>query len=173
MRLMLNIAACAAVLLFAGACSKSGQNNVVTTTVAAPALKVGGDQATLPRAVVYRMSGDYAANVPITLDASGTKIVSYPAPGDLGAAAAPVDLGNGYWLDRRGVSKNSVFTRYTYSDYRKLQHAPSVDELLKAVIPGARVTELVRLPISASEAAADPALCKPYIENNFVGCAIE
>ena len=170
---MLNIAAFAAVLLFAGACSKSGQNNVVVTTAPAPALRVGGDQASMPRAVIYRMSGDYSANVPVTLNESGTALVSYPAPGDLGASSTPVDLGNGYWLDRRGVSKNTAFTRYTYSEYRKMKQAPTAEELLKAVIPGARVTELVRLPISATEAAGNLSLCKEYIDNNFIGCTVE
>lgn len=111
---------------------------------------------TAPKAVAYRMSGDYADNVPVTLAADGT-IISYPAPGDLTDRSAPLPLADGWWLDRRGISANSVFTRYTYSKYRALPAAPPPDELKASVIPGARVTVTLQLPMTVAEATADTA----------------
>lgn len=115
--------------------------------------------AVMPRAVAYRMSGPYADNVPVNVNAAG-EIVSYPAPTDLGPDSTPVDLGDGWWLDRRGVSTNSVFTRYTYAEYRALKSAPSLAQLKAAIIPGAKVSEAVNLPMTLSEAEADLAAAK-------------
>ena len=110
----------------------------------------------MPKAVAYRMSGDYSDNVPIALNPDGS-VRSYPAPTDLGDASEPVKLAGGWWLDRRGVGLGSVFTRYTYADYRALPQAPTPRELLDAVIPGARVTAVERLPLTLNEALADTA----------------
>lgn len=109
-----------------------------------------------PKAVAYRMSGDYADNVPVTLAADGA-IISYPAPGDLTDRSAPLPLADGWWLDRRGISANSVFTRYTYSEYRALPAAPTPAELKASLIPGARVTATLQLPMTVAEATADTA----------------
>ena len=111
---------------------------------------------TAPKAVAYRMSGDYADNVPVTLAADGV-IISYPAPGDLTDRSAPLPLTDGWWLDRRGISANSVFTRYTYSEYRALPATPTPAELKASVIPGARVTVTLQLPMTVAEATADTA----------------
>ncbi len=115
--------------------------------------------AFLPKAVAYRMSGPYAANVPVSVNASGD-IVSYPAPSDLGPDSEPVDLGGGWWLDRRGVSVNSVFTRYTYAEYRALKAAPAIAELHAAIIPGAVVSKVIQLPMTTGEAVADTMAAK-------------
>lgn len=119
----------------------------------------GSAPALIPKAVAYRMSGPYAANVPVTVNSAG-EIVSYPAPSDLGPDSEPLDLGGGWWLDRRGVSDNSVFTRYTYAEYRALKTAPTIAELREAIIPGARVSDTLRLPMTTSEAVADPEAAK-------------
>lgn len=110
----------------------------------------------MPRAVAYRMSGDYADNVPVTLAADGS-LQSYPAPSDIHESLRPIPLSGGWWLDRRGVSARSVFTRYTYAGYAALEEAPSPAQLLEAVIPGARVTSVVTLPMTTQEAVADTA----------------
>lgn len=111
---------------------------------------------TAPKAVAYRMSGDYSDNVPVTLAADGA-IISYPAPGDLTDRSAPLPLADGWWLDRRGISANSVFTRFTYSEYRALPAAPTPAELKASIIPGARVTVTLQLPMTVAEATADTA----------------
>lgn len=117
---------------------------------------------TAPKAVAYRMSGDYADNVPVTLAPDGA-IISYPAPGDLTDLSAPLPLADGWWLDRRGISANSVFTRYTFSKYRALPAAPTPAELKASVIPGARVTVTLQLPMTVAEATADTAAANAAI----------
>lgn len=141
---------------------------------AAPALQaasagpvIGGAPrpAALPRAVVYRMSGDAtAANVPVTVNASG-EIVSYPAPTDL-EGTAPLAVADGYLLDRRGISAQSRFLRYTYAEYSALSAPPTLAELREAIIPGARVVDMhVLQGFTPSEAAADTAAVNALIRN--------
>lgn len=121
----------------------------------------------LPRAVIYKTDGDYRDNVPVTLNAAGTALVSYPAPSDLTERSAPLQLADGYLLDRRGVSMNTRFTRYTYARYRKLDAAPSPATLIDSIIPGARVTELHRLNITPQQALSDTAAVNNLIRSSF------
>ncbi len=114
-----------------------------------------GTSAAMPKAVIYRTNGDYRLNVPITLDASRSSVVSYPAPTDISPDMEPLCLADGWLLDRRGVSENTAFTTYTYSSYMTLPSAPSPQQLLESVIPSARVVSLKVLPITLSEAVAD------------------
>ena len=107
-------------------------------------------------AVAYRMSGPYADHVAIALNSDGT-ILSYPDPRDITANSAPVALSDGWYLSRSGITASSVFLRYTLAEYAALPAAPTHEELLRAVIPGARVTALERLPFTPAEALADPA----------------
>lgn len=115
----------------------------------------------IPKAVAYRMSGDYADKVPIMISPDG-EVQSYPAPTDL-VGGTPLELADGWWLDRRGVGQGSVFTRYTYAEYAALPQAPTPKELLEAVIPGAKVTAVMRLPMTMREAEADTAAVNAFI----------
>ena len=131
----------------------------------------GGMSASAPvqamaKAVVYRMSGDYAGNVAIALTADG-KVLSYPDPSDLTPESAPVSLGDGWWLTRCGITPTSVFTRYTYASYMALPSAPSPAELLEAVIPDARVTECRALQMTTAEALADTAAVKAQLSFTY------
>ena len=121
--------------------------------------------SSLPRAVVYRMSGDYADNVPVTLRPDGT-LLSFPAPTDISDNSRPVKLANGWWLDRRGVSNGTVFLRYTYSEYSKLPEVPSQNELKEAILPGARVVEAISLPMTLQEAIADTTAVNLYLSKS-------
>ncbi len=154
-------------LALTAVCSCTGHRSTTAIMNPEPALQpVAGSGAqaafgadgpvgtTAPKAVAYRMSGDYAGNVPVTLAPDGA-IISYPAPTDLTDRSEPLPLADGWWLDRRGISANSVFTRYTYPEYRALTAAPDPAQLKAAVIPGARVTAIVHLPMSVAEAVAD------------------
>ncbi len=107
---------------------------------------IGGQVSALPRAVAYRTNGDYRLNVPLQLDAEGN-IVSFPAPADV-CNHEPIEMADGWLLDRRGVNLHTAFTRYTYSDYCALPQAPSLDSLRAAIIPDAKVTELRTLPLT-------------------------
>lgn len=99
----------------------------------------------LPKPTAFRMSGDYSDNVAITLDSQGN-LVYFPDPRDISADSKPTPLGDGWWLNRQGLSGNSVFTRYTFEEYSKLEHVPSIKELKAAIIPGAKVTQIRVLP---------------------------
>ncbi len=105
----------------------------------------------LPKATAFRMSGDYADHVAISIDNQGN-LTYFPAPTDISAASAPVSLADGWWLNRQGIGINSVFTKYTFSEYAALPSVPSIEELKASIIPGARVTEVISLPYSISEA---------------------
>lgn len=141
---------------------RTGQN--ADTPVSGPQLQKSGF---VPQAVIYRTDGDYFDNVPVTLDRrGGTALVSYPAPGDLTKSSMPIRLAEGYLLDRRGITANSAFTRYTYAEYSAMSKAPTPADLLGAVIPGAVVTKIVRLPMTVREAVSDTASVNRMIRSN-------
>ena len=98
-----------------------------------------------PAALVYKTRKDYAKHVPILMNESKTKIISYPAPADIyynGKLAYPTPLQNGYLLDNRGINKNIAFLNYTYEEYSKLKAMPSVAELEARIIDKHPLTEL-------------------------------
>lgn len=116
----------------------------------------------LPRAQIYRMSGNAtAANVPVQVNAEG-KIVSFPAPSDL-VGQEPIALKDGWLLDQRGIGPNTRFISYTYSEYAKLAAPPSIDQLQAAIIANARAVDFRQLPMSPSEAADNPKALLKYI----------
>lgn len=117
----------------------------------------------LPMAVLYKTNGDYNDNIPVTLNAAGTTVVSYPAPTDITELSTPLPMADGYLLDRRGVTPNTRFLRYTYAQYRALPSAPSPAQILESVIPGSRVTELKRLDITLQQALGDTAAVNAMI----------
>lgn len=126
---------------------------------------IGGKPvAVRQRALAFRMSGDYAGNVPLTLAADGS-LASYPAPSDISADSAPLPLADGWWLDRSGVTEETVFSRYTLAQYAVLKEAPSPGELLASVIPGAKVTAVAPLPMYQQEALADTAAVNEWLGN--------
>ena len=130
---------------------------------AVPGHPLSGRQAAMPRARVYRMNGNYADNVPVGTDGNG-RIISYPAPSDVSAASRPMQLAGGWWLDRRGVGRHTVFTRFTYEEYAVLPQSPSVAQLREAIIPGARVTAVEELPWTLREAEADTAAVNAWLQ---------
>lgn len=77
-----------------------------------------------------------------------------PTPGSYGPERrfGPVEIGDGWWLNRQGLGPNSVFTKWTFDEYRALKTVPTPEEIKAAIIPGATVTEFHTLPIPASEA---------------------
>jgi hypothetical protein len=86
---------------------------------------------------VYKTVADFYYNVPVVLNESGDRIISYPSPTDLyieGELALPVRLRKGYLLDRRGLHANSAFTSYTYEEYARMESAPTLQELFDHII---------------------------------------
>lgn len=104
-------------------------------------------QASVAMMHIYKTNGDYERYVPVTLNASRTALVAYPSPADV-AGSEPVALTDGFLLDRRGVSSATAFTRWTYSQYAALPSAPSPDEIMSNLMPGAAVTEIYAMPFA-------------------------
>ena len=87
--------------------------------------------------VVYRTRADYSQYVPVTLSNDKTEIVSYPSRFDLGTAphfAKPIDLGNGFLWDRRGITQQTTFLDITYEQYAALSEDPTPSYLLKHIL---------------------------------------
>ncbi len=118
----------------------------------------------IPRARIYRTSAPSDSLVPITL--RGNTVTSFPAPADL--TALPERLADGWLLDHRGITPATVFTRYTYDEYRSLQEAPTTAELLRAVDPDVVVTDIVDLPYPYSDITAEKA--DSLINAGLPGC---
>ncbi|MCH5223455.1 MAG: hypothetical protein J1E82_05385 [Muribaculaceae bacterium] len=110
-------------------------------------------QGMIPNATAFRMSGDYANNVAITLNNNG-EIIYFPAPTDITADSKPIQLANGWWLNNQGFGQNSVFTTYTFAEYAELPAVPTPEQLKNAIIPGARVTGFIELPCPVGEASS-------------------
>lgn len=100
-----------------------------------------------PGVIVYKTSENYFSHVPVTLSPDKKSIVSYPAPSDVlvnGELALPVKLENGYLLDRRGISQNSAFLKWTYYEYSRLDHTPKPEELMRMILDKDPFTEMYR-----------------------------
>ena len=116
----------------------------------------GGARSHVPMAVIYRTNGDWNNHVAINLNAEGTAPLSFPAPTDVSVDSAPLPVGGGWLLDRRGgTGLNTVFLTWTYAEYAALKEAPTVAELMAHIIPGARVTDIRQLDIPAAQARQD------------------
>lgn len=151
-----------------GACSPK------TTSTATPSAAPQPPAAEAPkasgyvlRAQIYRTSLPVDNRVPVILSESG-QVQSYPAPYDV-VGQEPIKLTDGWLLDRRGISPNSAFTSYTYSEYAALKSAPSTGKLLNSIVPG-KVVTIVRLPMTPSEAASDTTAVNALIRSGLKGC---
>ena len=154
--------------------SSSATSDAVTPVSIVPSqpIRLGGGPglAALPQAQIYRTSTDVDALVPIQVNPVDGTIISYPAPSDITGAQMPVVLHDGWLLDRRGISPDTRFISYTYSRYHSLLEAPSIAELKAAIVPDARVTEIVSLPYKIGEAT--PAMADSLISAGLPGCTV-
>lgn len=131
----------------------------------APQTPATGEFKALPKATAFRMSGDYVANVAVTLDSQGN-LTYFPAPTDITSSSAPLQLADGWWLNRQGVGINSVFTKYTFEEYAALPSVPTVAQLKEAIIPGARVTAVITLPYAVGEAQGNIPAINEFLMKN-------
>ncbi|MDR1809242.1 MAG: hypothetical protein LBR34_02410 [Prevotella sp.] len=125
-----------------------------------------------PHAIVYKTLKNYADNVPVIMDKSRTKIVSYPAPSDVyyaGKLAKPTALKNGYLLDNRGINEDVAFLKYTYEEYSRLQEAPSMKEMLSKIIDPYPLEELIDCGLR-SQYNNEVEELNLLIYNGFNGC---
>ena len=122
----------------------------------------GAATAMMPKALLYKTTGDYLDNVPVQLNPDGS-LLSFPSPADIPASARPVVLANGWILNPMGVTNRTVFTRYTLDEYRRLPQPPAPEEILKAVIPGSKVLMTIQAPMTLGEALADTAAVNRFL----------
>lgn len=142
----------AALLSVAAACShKAAETTQATAPAPATQPVAGPTTGYIPRATVFKMSGPYADKVAVTLDAQGN-LTYYPAPSDITKSSMPVYLKDGWWLNCQGLSANSVFTDWTFTDYAALPATPSPSEIKAHIIPGATVTAMERTTVPMTEA---------------------
>lgn len=86
---------------------------------------------------IYKMKKDYSKQVPVLMDESRSRIVSYPSPSDLlrnGKPTLPTPLEKGFWLDNRGIGPTVAFLSYTYEEYIALPKAPSYQDLMSHIV---------------------------------------
>lgn len=111
------------------ACTTNRKAEVATPDVATPATDVRTKTEekpvkALPHVYIYKTKADYSNLVPVTMNPERTRIISYPATSDIRPSAQPIPLIDGWYLDRRGIGPNTVFTDYTYEEYSRLDHTP-------------------------------------------------
>lgn len=122
--------------------------------------------AFIPRAVIYKTNGDYSRHVAVVVTPDGKDLVTFPDPSDVGPQSEPLAVADGWLLERRGgIGPNTRFLTYTYDEYHALPSVPSVQTLLSAIIPEARVTAAYRLPVAMR--AATPAVVDSIITTSL------
>ncbi len=98
---------------------------------------VSGAIMVSPPVIIYQTRADYRMHVPVILSEDRKSLLSYPAPGDVyyqGELAYPLELENGYLLDRRGIGPGVAFLKYTYYEYSRLDKTPSQAELMNLIL---------------------------------------
>lgn len=154
--------------------SASTSSDALTPVSVVPSqpVRLGGGPglAALPQAQIYRTSTDADALVPVQVNPVDGQLISYPAPSDITGAQMPVVLHDGWLLDRRGISPDTRFISYTYSRYHSLLEAPSTAEIKAAIVPDARVTEIVSLPYKIGEVTT--AMADSLISAGLPGCTV-
>lgn len=92
---------------------------------------------TLAPLIIYKTTKDYSKNLPLVMNDAKDKIVSYPDVSDVskrGEITTAIQLREKFLLDEFGLSKNSVYTSYTYEEYAKLKETPRIEELMNSII---------------------------------------
>ena len=145
MKKEINIVIAALLVLLAG-CRSAKKETTVTSDMQkiemnsmaiTPQLTGGSPASTSPIVYVYKTKADYLHRVPVLMDEARTRILSYPAPGDLkmgNGLRLPTVLDKGYLLDNKGIGSNVAFLTYTYEEYSQLPTAPSMDDLMSHIL---------------------------------------
>jgi len=104
-----------------------------------------------PDIIVYQFNGNYENLVPVTLSEDKTSIIAYPGPLDVLKMKPPISLKHGWWLDTRGISKNTAFLSITLEEYKTFEEAPSLNEMMKkvkAIKPFKRIMNCGNTPVN-------------------------
>lgn len=132
--------------------------------VHAPAQPQLGGKRAMPFAYIYKTNGDFNDNVTAVYDFSDNRFITYPAPTDVSVDSEPLQLADGWLLDRRGgIGMSTVFLKWTYAEYSDLRSVPTLEELRDAIIEDARVVDVVKLNMTTFAAQKDTAAVNRYI----------
>ncbi len=127
----------------------------------------------VPKAVIYRMNGDYSDHVPVLINASRSHLISFPSPDDVSEYTKPVGLTGGWWLDRQGVGINTAFLSFTRDQYSSMDEPPVPDRIMESILPGAFVTETATLPVTVPQALANRMYVDSLISAGLPGIKIK
>lgn len=103
------------------------------------------------KTIVYRTSKATDNNVPVIVD-EDFQITSYPAPSDViidGQLKKPIVLGNNWYIDQIGISRNSAFTGITFEEYSKLNQV-NLTEIEKGILQDIAVYDICKCDASVS-----------------------
>jgi len=120
---------------------------LVLISTCCTSIKQANDMNSLSPVIIYKTKSDYVNNIPVILNSTKDRIISYPAVSDIyinGILALPTKLKNGYLLDNRGINENVAFTSFTYKEYSQLEKTPSTDILFEQIIDKAPLIEFHR-----------------------------
>ena len=134
-------------------CYSCKTNNTATQTAAEVKTEFEPVFASGPPVIVYKTKDNYNNLVPVILSEDKSEIVSYPHPSDIsvgGNFTVPLNLNNGYLLDRRGIGKNTAFLKLSYEEYSKLDSLPALKELYNLIIDKDPFTELCNCGIKTA-----------------------
>ncbi|HQN15688.1 MAG TPA: hypothetical protein PLC90_04960 [Bacteroidales bacterium] len=101
-----------------------------------------------PPVIIYKTYKDYHKNVPVTLSADKSAIVSYPDIKDVyynDTLAYPTRLARGFWLDNRGIGPHAAFLKFTYEEYSQLEATPAPDVLFQNILETDPFKEIYKL----------------------------
>lgn len=136
----------------------SSSINEIKNIVKAPTQPILRDKRAMPKAIIYKTNGNYDNQVVIGFDKAKNQITYYPAPSDVSSDSAPIELADGWLLERQGgITENSVFLKWTYDEYHSLPETPTLKQLKDAIIPDAKITNLRILDMTSHEAQNDTA----------------
>lgn len=159
---LLGMSAIAAMMIAAG-CRSARQPEPENTLNESVRPEVAPRASFIPRQIIYKTNGDWNNHVAVRLGPDSS-LLYYPAPGDISEESAPLVMADGWLMDRQGgISASTAFLKWTYGEYHALDEAPSPRQILESVIPGAKVTEIVTLPMNINEARNDTARVNDFI----------
>ncbi len=118
--------------------------------------------------IIYKTYKDYYNNIPVSLSADKTKIVSYPGINDIyynGEIAYPTKLARGYLLDNRGIGINSAFLKMTYDEYIKFSATPSSEEIYEMIIDSDPFSEMYRIACNRDTIEINKIITQGFKEN--------
>jgi hypothetical protein len=139
-------------------------------------MKTDNINYSIEQAIVYKTIGNFNNLVPVTMNSAKTKITSYPAPLDLmynGRLAKPTLLKNGYLLDNRGISVNTVFLKFTYEEYSKMTEAPSLETMMNNIAEKYPFSEIYHCGARSQYSDNGVKKLNTLIDTGFAGCKKE